>query len=127
MRDIINGAGLGFFSEPILKATKAKVSSCDFSPSAIQNERDRCSKYPNFSGAYLVDELIEQDKTFDVIFCLEVVEHCNDDYLKKHLKILKNFCVLVESSSYQRQIMKIYEIILFVALIAEKSFIGLLM
>ena len=83
------GAGLGFFSEHILKATKAKVSSCDFSPSAIQNERDRCSKYPNFSGAYLVDELIEQDKTFDVIFCLEVVEHCNDDYLKKTFENFK--------------------------------------
>lgn len=77
------GAGLGFFSEQVLKKTSASITSCDFSPESVQKQQERCSKYPNFGGAFTVDELIQQHKKFDVIFCFEVLEHCNDSYLKQ--------------------------------------------
>lgn len=84
------GAGLGFFSEYVLKETNAKITTCDFSPNAVENENKRCSKYQNFDGAYLVDDLIKQNKKFDVIFCFEVIEHCNDYYLNKTFENFKN-------------------------------------
>lgn len=75
------GAGAGVFTEQVLKKTNAKISSCDFSSESVEKENERCSQYPNFQGAYLVDELIKQNKKFDLIFCFEVIEHCNDHYL----------------------------------------------
>ncbi|MBE6467097.1 MAG: methyltransferase domain-containing protein [Alphaproteobacteria bacterium] len=62
------GAGAGFFSEQVLKKTNAKITSCDFSPESVKKEIERCSKYHNYQGGYTVDELIKQNKKFDLIF-----------------------------------------------------------
>ena len=81
--DILDyGAGAGFFSENLLKKiNNKKLSSCDFSPESVNKENDRCSQFSNFEGAFLVDDLIKRDKKYDLIFCFEVIEHCNDKYL----------------------------------------------
>lgn len=76
------GCGPGFLIGHLLRSGVA-CEGLDFSPTTIQNMRDRFGGHPLFRGATAATGLPTPlaDATMDVIFCVEVVEHLLQEHL----------------------------------------------
>lgn len=75
------GAGPGYLVEHLL-ARKASVSAVDYSLASIAALNDRHRTTPGWQGAKQFDEhrLPWPAETFDVVCCLETVEHVLDEH-----------------------------------------------
>jgi len=74
------GCGVGYLM-PHLCAIAPEVYGADPSVESIARTNERLAGARSFKGAYLIDELRTQGKTFDAILSVEVVEHLKDDVL----------------------------------------------
>lgn len=86
------GSGPGFFI-PYLLEQKIKVTAVEFSSNAVRVLNEKFEKEDLFNGAFQVNELIASNKKFDLILCIEMIEHLNDNYLNElpeNLKLLLN-------------------------------------
>ena len=78
--------GIGLLIPHLLKH-EFEVTGTDFSHDSIEFVNKRFKNEPNFNGAYYIDDIININKKYDVIFCIEMIEHINDHYLDITLKI----------------------------------------
>lgn len=83
------GCGGGLLAEP-LKRLGAKVTAIDASSKAIKVAKDH-AKGSGLNIEYLNTTVETLKKKFDVVLCLEVIEHVDDthDFVKRCLKLLK--------------------------------------
>jgi len=83
------GTGIGLLIPHLLKHN-FEVTGTDFSHDSIEVVNERFKNEPNFNGAYYIDDIININKKYDVIFCIEMIEHINDHYLDITLNNFKN-------------------------------------
>ena len=82
------GCGTGFIIPHMLRLGM-QTSGLDFSKKSVDyvNEVYRSSR--NFYGAWLPNELLEQNKRFDGIVLFEVVEHLSEEHLTQTFENIK--------------------------------------
>jgi len=84
------GCGLGFLLHHLIKKG-FDVTGLEFSEDSIKSVTELFSDCANFKGVYGL-ELLEQNKKFDLIYTVEVIEHLSDEHLemtgKNVLKLL---------------------------------------
>ncbi len=83
------GTGIGLLIPHLLKHN-FEVTGTDFSHDSIEVVNERFKNESNFNGAYYIDDIININKKYDVIFCIEMIEHINDHYLDITLNNFKN-------------------------------------
>jgi 2-polyprenyl-3-methyl-5-hydroxy-6-metoxy-1,4-benzoquinol methylase len=83
------GTGIGLLIPHLLKHN-FEVTGTDFSHDSIETVNKRFKNESNFNGAYYIDDIININKKYDVIFCIEMIEHINDHYLDITFKNLKH-------------------------------------
>jgi SAM-dependent methyltransferase len=66
-----------------------RVAGSDTSEQSLEATRDRLRKYDNFLGAFTPDALVAEDRQFDTVLAVELVEHLHDDWLDHSLAILR--------------------------------------
>ena len=74
------GTGIGLLIPHLLKHN-FEVTGTDFSHDSIESVNKRFKNESNFTGAYYIDDIVNINKKYDVIFCIEMIEHINDHYL----------------------------------------------
>jgi SAM-dependent methyltransferase len=74
------GCGAGYFMDALAVA-RTPFAGYDVSEGSLSQVRARFSDKPNFLGAFGPGSLDELAGTFDLAFCLEVVEHLGDEEL----------------------------------------------
>lgn len=88
------GCGPGYLTKHLL-AAGASCEGLDFSPSSVESANQRLAGNPNWKGAQVFnrDRLPFADSSFDLIVCLETIEHVlpeDIDYLLSEFRrILK--------------------------------------
>lgn len=82
------GAGPGFLI-PHLISRKKNVTAVEFSLKLIEDINKKYTGNPFFKGAYSLDEILNKNMKFDVIFLIEVIEHLNDYYLQVTFENIK--------------------------------------
>lgn len=82
------GCGTGYLMHYVLShCKKTKVYGLDLSQESIKIARNRNKSYENFMDVQcLTSSLSYQDNFFDVISCVEVIEHLNDEALQEMIK-----------------------------------------
>lgn len=77
------GSGKGFLSIHLTKIKSIKVAGCDFSLEAVNYNNKLFKDSRNYKGCLLVKQMPMdfKDKTFDIIFFIETIEHLTDNYL----------------------------------------------
>lgn len=86
------GSGPGYLL-PYLFEKKIEVSTVEFSSNGLSLLNKKFKNEVFFKGAFQSNELVLQSKKFDLIFCVELIEHLNDNNLInvfEDLKILSN-------------------------------------
>ena len=83
------GTGIGLLIPHMLKHN-LEVTGTDFSHDSIESVNQRFKNEANFNGAYYIDDIINIDKKYDVIFCIEMIEHISDHYLDITFKNFKS-------------------------------------
>ena len=74
------GAGNGNFTKVLCeKLLKSSISCCEYSECAVNKLTNSLGNYKNFEGAFLIDNI--QQKEFDAVFVLEVIEHLSEEQL----------------------------------------------
>jgi 2-polyprenyl-3-methyl-5-hydroxy-6-metoxy-1,4-benzoquinol methylase len=102
------GCGDGFFTLKLLKFGY-EVNSIDVSPEAIKSTKNRVQKIGMLNSVKLFKEdffKFEPENQYDIILCLEVLEHINDDVaaLKKINKLLKDNGTLILSVPHRQDL-----------------------
>jgi 2-polyprenyl-3-methyl-5-hydroxy-6-metoxy-1,4-benzoquinol methylase len=85
------GCGPGYLIDHLLIYTgESTVYGLDFSSESVRIVKDKFKNHSRFGGAYVVDELLAHIniESIDVITCIEVMEHLNDDQLKTALELI---------------------------------------
>ena len=110
------GCGDGGLIESILespfKPSELTVSGFDYSPESASKVADQFSGHPNFLGAFSSFQSLQNSPSckFDLIYCLEVIEHCYDDNLDLLLtslrSLLKSHGVVVLSNPLDEDLTK---------------------
>jgi SAM-dependent methyltransferase len=88
------GSGPGFLI-PHLFEKKIDVSAVEFSLNGVSLLNKKFKNEAFFNGAFQSCELVKQNKKFDLIFCIELIEHLNDSTLDN---VLNNFKLLSNSN-----------------------------
>lgn len=73
------GCGPGFLLSELCKSGY-KTTGMDFTHKSVDIANEKLQGDGNFEGAYYFENLPE-GKKYDVIFCVEVIEHLSDMYL----------------------------------------------
>lgn len=79
------GTGIGMLM-PHLLNKGVNVTGTDFSRDSINIVENKFNLNKNFLGVYYIDDILKLEKKFDVIFCVEMIEHINDHYLDVTMK-----------------------------------------
>ena len=75
--------GSGVFLEKVLSNLPIRCAGSEFTTQEnIQNLNDKLQKYSNFDKVYNFLEKQQEELSFDIVTCFEVIEHLNDEYLK---------------------------------------------
>ena len=85
------GCGPGYLIEQLLNNTRKNIIyGLDFSIESVRIVEDKFKGHSNFGGAYVVDGLSADIniESIDVITCIEVIEHLNNDQLKTTLELI---------------------------------------
>jgi 2-polyprenyl-3-methyl-5-hydroxy-6-metoxy-1,4-benzoquinol methylase len=83
------GCGPGFLIDRLLKAG-LNTAGTDVSRATVELVFSKFRSNPKFLGCYLPEELLGQDKKYDAILLVEVVEHLGDDVLREVLNNVKS-------------------------------------
>lgn len=88
------GMGKGFLIGYLLKEIKSldtKIFGCDFSLESVKNANSSFSSFKNYQESLLLVNLPSdfQDKYFDLVFFIEVIEHLTDEFLSASLMELQ--------------------------------------
>lgn len=96
------GCGPGFLIEKLLNnSNDSLIYGLDSSSESLKIVKDKFTSNPNFGGAYDFDGLSTaiDAESIDLITCIEIIEHLNDDQIKAALtlihKLLKHHGSLV--------------------------------
>lgn len=86
-RNILDyGCGPGYLIAELLRIVRngQKCFGLDFSRESVAEVDRRCSSHERYGGAIWVKELpsLFQDRSMDLVFALEVVEHLSDEQLE---------------------------------------------
>jgi 2-polyprenyl-3-methyl-5-hydroxy-6-metoxy-1,4-benzoquinol methylase len=79
------GCGPGFLLHELLKAGFS-AGGADISVDVIGRNGPALGSQKNLLGLFAIDELLQEGRTFDAIFLIEVVEHLYDDALAATLR-----------------------------------------
>lgn len=90
------GTGIGLLIPHLLKHD-IEVTGTDFSHDSIDVVNKSYKEKSNFKGVFYIDDIININKKYDVIFCIEMIEHINDHYLDI---TFKNFKHLLADGGY---------------------------
>ena len=98
-RDVLDfGCGPGFLI-PYLSAYGPRVGGCELSPETAALANERLAGRANFDGVFSAVEWTERNRSFDLVTCIEVIEHLKDDALEAALhaihRLLKPRGILV--------------------------------
>jgi len=74
------GTGIGLLMNELLDQG-FEVTGMDFSHESIAKVTAKHKGKSNFKGVLHIDEVLSVKKKYDVIFCIEMIEHINDHYL----------------------------------------------
>jgi 2-polyprenyl-3-methyl-5-hydroxy-6-metoxy-1,4-benzoquinol methylase len=79
------GCGVGYLLEYLLKNNNALIYGVDFSFEAINKVNEKFKNLSNFKGAVIIQEfpLPFPDDFFDIITCIETIEHLQEENLKQ--------------------------------------------
>lgn len=77
------GCGPGFLLQKLTRIRGLELEGVDFSAQSVEEAEKRLKDLPGFKGAKAIDSLptFHADNTFDMVTCIEVVEHLTDDQL----------------------------------------------
>jgi 2-polyprenyl-3-methyl-5-hydroxy-6-metoxy-1,4-benzoquinol methylase len=80
------GCGPGFLEEHLLRLG-ARVTAADYSPETVKSVNARFSKYDGWEGAGLISDgaILAPESSFDIITCIETIEHMFEPDRKKML------------------------------------------
>lgn len=85
------GCGPGHLIKHLLNVKDGiEVTALEFSEDSLNLVNQNFGNHKHFKGAYFYDELIRQNKKFDVITCIEVIEHLSDEYLQLTFESISN-------------------------------------
>ncbi len=85
------GCGPGYLIDQLLTNAKgSKIYGTDFSKESVRIVKDKFKNHSNFGGAFVPDEQPAHINIefIDVITCIEVIEHLNDNQLKITLELM---------------------------------------
>ncbi|MCB9893278.1 MAG: class I SAM-dependent methyltransferase [Planctomycetes bacterium] len=82
------GCGPGFLLNRLCRLKGLECEGLDFSPKNAEVTRERLGDNPRFKGATVVDGLPSpyDDQCFDVITCIEVIEHLTEDQFAETIR-----------------------------------------
>jgi 2-polyprenyl-3-methyl-5-hydroxy-6-metoxy-1,4-benzoquinol methylase len=88
-RDVLDyGCGIGAFL-PHLCSVANRVSAADISPESVASAQKKGEIFPNFLGAFLLEELLERKQQFETVISIEVIEHLDDYSLDQFLSSMR--------------------------------------
>lgn len=79
------GCGPGFFLPHLAHIASGEVVGADVSPASVQATNERLAGTARFGGAYTIDALAAEERRFDAVLMIEVLEHLDDDVLEQAL------------------------------------------
>jgi len=84
------GCGSGYLIRYLLDRKAGTVSGCDFSGASVEAVAKKFQAYSNFGEATLISRIPTgmPSGKYDMVFCLETVEHLLDSFLDPTLKEL---------------------------------------
>ena len=82
------GCGTGFIIKHFLNRG-FQIYGADTSSQSVEFVNKQYNNFPDFKGAFLLDELFKLNKRFDVILVIEVIEHLGDEFLNPLLENVK--------------------------------------
>lgn len=82
------GCGTGFLIPHLLDAG-CSVTGLDFSEKSVEGVNERFAGRPGFNGAFRLEKLLEENKKFEVIILVEVIEHLDDAAFESVIKNIK--------------------------------------
>jgi len=74
------GTGIGLLIPHLIK-NNFEVTGTDFSHDSIELVNSQFKNEKKFKGVYYIDDIMSIEEKYDVIFCIEMIEHVNDHYL----------------------------------------------
>lgn len=83
------GCGTGFLIEHLLKHP-VDVFGTDVSEDTVEFVNKKYNTIENFKGAFLLNELIQTETKFDILFVVEVIEHLTEEHLVQLIKNIKH-------------------------------------
>ncbi len=75
------GCGTGELIPHLLKLG-CEVTGLDFSEDSTRIASSRCADFANFRGAFTIENFPKQERCFDAVLAVELIEHLDDDQLK---------------------------------------------
>tara|TARA_B100001287_G_scaffold72444_1_gene60085 strand:- start:18938 stop:19705 length:768 start_codon:yes stop_codon:yes gene_type:complete len=90
------GTGIGLLIPHLLKYN-IEVTGTDFSNDSLDVVNNNYNDNSKFKGVFHIDDIINVNKKYDIIFCIEMIEHINDHYLDI---TFKNFKHLLADDGY---------------------------
>lgn len=87
-REVLDfGCGPGFLI-PYLLAFGPRVAGCEMSAETAKLANSRLRDLANFEGVFDAGALISAKRSFDIVTCIEVLEHLRDDALDATLETI---------------------------------------
>ncbi len=111
------GSGPGYILQHIINSgIKLKYNALDFSKESIENLKNKFQNSNHLETAGVIEQLPSpfRDGFFDVIFCIELIEHLRDEYLSATIKEVKRllkpggFVVITTPNKEDLNISKLY-------------------
>ena len=82
------GCGTGFIIKHFLNRGY-EIYGADTSSQSVEFVNKQYNNFPDFKGAFLLEDLFKLNKKFDVILVIEVIEHLTDEFLDPLLENVK--------------------------------------